>query len=71
LEVVVADPVVMQACAAADFDASTGVCSHPIWVPQPSLFPELDMASAITIGMSILVLWATAFGFRQLRWTAD
>lgn len=65
------DPVVMQACAAVDFDATTGVCSHPVWVQQPSLLPDLDITSAITIGLAIGVLWATAYGFRKLRRTAD
>lgn len=66
-----ADPVVMQACAAADFDASTGVCSHPVWVPQPSLFPDLDVTSAVGLSVAIGVLWATAFGFRSLRKSVD
>lgn len=63
-------PLVMG-CDSADVDASTQTCAHPYWVAQQGLFPSLDAASGITIGVAILVCWATAYGFRKLRRTGE
>jgi hypothetical protein len=63
-----ADGVVwVQSCADADFDASTMTCAAPIWTPQASALPTLTIDAAQTIGMSIALLWATAWGLKQCR----
>jgi hypothetical protein len=61
----------VQGCDSADVDTTTGACAHPYWVQQTGLFPSLDMASGLTIGVAILVCWATAYGFKALRRTGD
>jgi len=66
----VATPLVLG-CDSADVDATTGQCAHPVWVQQQSFFPELDATSGVTIGVAILVCWATAYGFRTLRRTGE
>lgn len=63
-------PLVMG-CDSADVDATTGQCAHPYWVEQQSLFPELDATSGIAIAGAILLVWATAYGFRSLRRVGD
>ncbi|MFC6838830.1 hypothetical protein [Xanthomonas theicola] len=59
--------VFVPACLERDFDAQTGTCSAPIWIPQPSLLPGLTVADAQSIGQAIVLLWAVAFVFRLIR----
>lgn len=61
-----ADPVFMV-CDSANVDASTGQCSAPYWVPQPSMFPTLNATDGAVIGGAILVCWAVAYMGRALR----
>lgn len=57
----------VTACAEADFDTATYTCAQPIWIPQPSIIPELTIADAQTIGLAVAGLWAVAFVFRLIR----
>ncbi|MCW0399805.1 hypothetical protein NB688_002856 [Xanthomonas sacchari] len=59
--------VFVPACLERDLDAQTGTCSAPIWIPQPSLLPELTVADAQSIGQAIALLWAVAYAFRLVR----
>lgn len=63
--------VVFYACAQTDLDASTGVCTHPVWVAQPSIFPPLSAAQGIAIAVAILALWALAFGIKSIQGAGD
>lgn len=55
------------ACADADFDTATRTCAQEIWIPQPSIVPELTVEDAQAIGLAIAGLWALAFAFRLIR----
>ena len=59
--------VLIPACREADLDPAAGTCTEIIWIPQPSLLPELTVEGAHAIGGSIALLWATAFAFRLVR----
>ncbi len=59
--------VLIPACREADLDPAAGMCTEVIWIPQPSLLPELPVEDAQAIGASIALLWATAFAFRLIR----
>lgn len=59
--------VYVLACAHEDFDAQAGTCAQELWIPQPSVIPELTVADAQQIGTAIAFLLAVAFVFRQLR----
>lgn len=58
-------------CDSADVDTSTGQCAHPLWAVQPSLIPEFDAASGVAVGTAILLVWATAYGFKSMRRAGD
>lgn len=55
------------ACRDAHVDAQAGTCTEEIWIPQPSVVPELTIADAQQIGMEIALLLAVAFVFRLIR----
>lgn len=57
----------VPACRDADFDPQAGTCAAEIWIPQPSIVPELTVEDAQQIGMAVAVLLAVAFVFRVLR----
>lgn len=59
--------VLVAACLERDFDAATGTCQQVIWIPQPSIVPELSVADAQQIGVSVAYVLAIAFVFRVLR----
>lgn len=59
--------VLVAACLESDFDAATGTCHQVIWIPQPSLIPELSVADAQLIGVNVAYVLAIAFVFRLLR----
>ncbi|CAD7716642.1 hypothetical protein LMG31884_22660 [Xanthomonas hydrangeae] len=59
--------VLIPACLEADLDTAAGTCTAVIWIPQPSLLPELTIEGAQAIGSSIAMLWATAYVFRLIR----
>ena len=59
--------VLVAACLERDFDAATGTCQQVIWIPQPSIVPELTVADAQQIGVSVAYVLAIAFVFRLLR----
>jgi hypothetical protein len=59
--------VLMPACLEANFDATTGTCTAVVWIPQPSLLPELPVEDAQLIGAKIALLWAVAYAFRLIR----
>lgn len=63
--------VLVPACLESDFDAAAGTCAAPIWIPQPSILPELTIADAQAIGLAFAGLWATAFVFRRIRKFVD
>lgn len=59
--------VLVPACLEADLDAATGTCTAPIWIPQPTLLPDLSIGDAQQIGAAVAVLFAVAFVFRRVR----
>lgn len=59
--------VLVRGCLESDFDAETGTCAAEIWIPQPSIIPELTIADAQAIGLAIAGVWAVAFVFRLIR----
>lgn len=59
--------VLVPACLERDFDAVTGTCTQVIWIPQPTLIPELSVEDAQQIGLSVAWILAAAFVLRQLR----
>ena len=59
--------VLVPACLESDLDAASGTCTVPIWIPQPSLLPDLTVGEAQAIGTAIALLWAVAFVFRRVR----
>ena len=59
--------VLVAACLERDFDAATGTCQQVIWIPQPSIIPELSVADAQQIGATVAYVLAVAFVFRLLR----
>lgn len=66
-----ATTVETYACAAGNIDPTTGACSAPVWIVQPSMLPPLDAGSGITIAVAILACWAIAYGFRAMRRAGD
>lgn len=38
-----------------------------VWIPQPSLLPELAVEDAQLIGAKIALLWAVAYALRLVR----
>lgn len=67
----VPSPVVFYACAQNDVDASTGACTHPVWVTQPTMFPPLSAAQGIAVAVAILALWALAYGIKSIQRAGD
>lgn len=65
------DEQLYQTCLASNIDPVTGQCSQPIWVTQPTLWPQLDADSGIAIAVAILICWATAYVYRSLRQVGD
>ena len=61
-----ADDTLVLTCKVADFDATTGVCAAPFY-SSASAFPTMSLDDAQAIGLSIALLWATAFGLRMCR----
>lgn len=59
-------PLVLT-CAAQDFDVSTGVCSHQVWIDSPTVLPPLSVSDGLVLSSAILGLWAIAFGLRFIR----
>lgn len=59
--------VLIPACLESDLDAASGTCTAVVWIPQPSLLPELPVEDAQTIGAQIALLWAVAYVFRLIR----
>lgn len=59
--------VLVPACLESDFDAGAGTCTQVIWIPQPTVIPELSVEDAQQIGLSVALLLAAAFVLRQLR----
>ncbi|HHW4669471.1 MAG TPA: hypothetical protein ACQGQJ_07750 [Xylella fastidiosa subsp. multiplex] len=59
--------LLVSACREADIDAVSGKCAAVVWVPQSSIFSDLSIADAQSIGAAILLLWAVAYVFRVLR----
>lgn len=55
------------ACADADFDTATYTCAQEIWIPQPSIIPELTVEDAQLIGGAVALIWGVAFAFRLVR----
>ncbi len=55
-------------CADSDYDASSGVCSHPVWVqiPDNGFLPPLPISDAAVIGVAICLCWAVAFCWRAI-----
>ncbi|MEO7702917.1 MAG: hypothetical protein ABIZ04_27100 [Opitutus sp.] len=56
-------------CHEADYNTSTQVCAAPYYGPviNSGWLPPLSIADAQSIAVAILMLWATAFIFRQIR----
>jgi hypothetical protein len=63
--------VLVPACLESDFDAATGTCAAPIWIPQPSIVPELTIEDAQALGLAFAGLWALAFVLRRIRKFVD
>jgi hypothetical protein len=61
----------VRGCLESDFDAATGTCAAEIWIPQPSIIPELTIADAQSIGIAVAYVWAVAFVFRLIRKTLN
>ena len=59
--------VYVLACAHEYFDAQAGTCAQEIWIPQPSVVPELTIEDAQLIGGAIALLLAVAFSLRKVR----
>lgn len=59
--------VLVPSCLEANYDVETGTCSQPVWIPQPSILPELTVADAQALGLAFAGLWALAFVFRRIR----
>jgi len=59
--------VLIPACLERDLDTATGACTAVIWIPQPSLLPDLPIEDAQLIGAKIALLWAVAYTFRLIR----
>jgi hypothetical protein len=62
---------VYETCDQANVDASTGQCSAPSWQPLPSWLPQLTAADGVSIGVAILLAWATAYAYKVLRRVGD
>jgi len=65
-----ATPLVLM-CDSADLDVSTGSCAHPFWAYMPSLIPEFDATAGVAVGTAILLVWASAYGFKKMRRAGD
>ena len=61
----------VQHCAEADFNATTGECAAPFYSYPESVLPTLSISDAQTIGVALAALWATAWAFRMLRKTLN
>lgn len=61
------EPVLVQACRVADFNATTQTCAAPFWTYAPTSIPTLSIADAQQIGMAIAYLLAVAFVCRIAR----
>ena len=61
------DTVEYQACDSANVDATTGVCSQPVWVQQQSPFPSLSMTDGGLVAFAIIGCWAMGYLARALR----
>lgn len=57
----------VPACRDAEFDPQAGTCTQEIWIPQPSIVPELTVEDAQAIGLAIAYLLAVAFVLRVIR----
>ncbi|MBB3344516.1 hypothetical protein [Luteimonas sp. RC10] len=51
------------------FDTQTNTCAVEAWMPAPQLLPPLSPAQAGALLTAELVLFATAWGIRQLSRT--
>ena len=60
-----AEPVVVLACLAQDFDAATGVCAAPFYSVPPGALPTLTLLEAQEIGMACATLLAAAWVIKQ------
>ena len=58
-------------CDSVDVDTSTGACAHPVWVAIPTIVPEFDATAGVAVGSAILLVWATAYGFKKMRRAGD
>ncbi|WP_126537680.1 hypothetical protein [Aerosticca soli] len=65
------ESLLQMACDAADLDTTTGICTHPVWIHQQGLLPELDASSGVAVSVAILACWATAYVYRVLRRAGD
>jgi len=54
-------------CDSADVDSSTGSCTHAVWVQQPTIIPEFGAAAGTAVSVAIMLVWATAYGFKAMR----
>lgn len=61
-----ADPS-LKVWACLEFDTASGTCTSEGWIEPPTVIPSMTVDDAQTIGMSIALLWATAFGVRMLK----
>lgn len=59
-------PQYVQICDAEHLDVQTGVCDQPYWAQQVSMLPPLTIGEGTTIAMLILMVWAIAWGYKQL-----
>lgn len=66
-----ADTIEVMGCSASNIDPSTGSCTAPVWVVQPTMLPPLGAGAGIAIAVAIGVCWTTAYVFRTLRQTGD
>lgn len=57
----------VAACLPQDVDAVTGTCAAVVWVPQPSMLPELTIEGGLAISVATATLWGLAFAFRLVR----
>lgn len=43
-----------------------GDCTAPVWAEIPSAIPDLSSEDALAVAASALVLWALAYGIREI-----
>lgn len=57
------------ACPDANYDPVAGTCSAVVFVEQPTLLPQMEMADALTVSGLIFTACAIAWGFKFLART--